>query len=104
MSDRRLTKSISGTARMVDLGIELGLIFIVVGVILGANQAQALPTVRLIFRVARLSRSNFILCQRRGTKCVLERDELWLDRHPALAFCLSMIFSENRIPLFRIML
>jgi hypothetical protein len=34
----------------------------------------------------------------------LERDELWLDRHPALAFCLSMIFSENRIPLFRIML
>jgi hypothetical protein len=34
----------------------------------------------------------------------LERDEIWLDRHPALAFCLSMIFSENRIPLFRIML
>ena len=25
-------------------------------------------------------------------------------RHPALAFCLSMIFSENRPPLFRIML
>ena len=34
----------------------------------------------------------------------LERDELWLDWHPALAFCLSMIFSENRSPLFRIML
>jgi hypothetical protein len=34
----------------------------------------------------------------------LERDELWLDRHPALAFCLSMIFSKNRFPLFRIML
>jgi len=34
----------------------------------------------------------------------LERDELWFDRHPALAFCLSMILSENRIPLFRIML
>ena len=33
-----------------------------------------------------------------------ERDTRWLDRHPALAFCLSMIFSENRIPLFRIML
>jgi hypothetical protein len=42
-----------------------------------------------------------------------ERDALWFDRHPALAFCLSMIFSENRIPpigskpegkLFRIML
>ena len=38
---------------------------------------------------------------------------MWFDRHPALAFCLSMIFSENRIPpvgskpeskLFRIML
>jgi hypothetical protein len=34
----------------------------------------------------------------------LERDELWFDRHPALTFCLSMIFPENRIPLFRIML
>jgi hypothetical protein len=34
----------------------------------------------------------------------LERDELSSDRHPALAFCLSMIFSENRFPLFRIML
>jgi hypothetical protein len=27
-----------------------------------------------------------------------------LDRHPGLTFCLSMIFPENRIPLFRIML
>jgi hypothetical protein len=35
---------------------------------------------------------------------MLEREELWFDRHPALAFCLSMIFSENRIPLFRITL
>jgi hypothetical protein len=34
----------------------------------------------------------------------LKRDELWLDRHPAPAFCLSMVFSENRFPLFRIML
>jgi hypothetical protein len=39
-----------------------------------------------------------------GGLCYLERDALWLDRHPALAFCLSMIFSENRQPLFRIML
>jgi hypothetical protein len=39
-----------------------------------------------------------------STAPALERDELWFDRHPALAFCLSMIFSENRIPLFRIML
>jgi hypothetical protein len=27
-----------------------------------------------------------------------------LNRHRALAACLSMIFSENRCPLFRIML
>src|SRR6266436_3825179 len=27
-----------------------------------------------------------------------------MTRHPALSFCLSMIFSENRYPLFRIML
>jgi len=26
------------------------------------------------------------------------------NRHHALALCLSMIFSENRFPLFRIML
>jgi hypothetical protein len=34
----------------------------------------------------------------------LERDDLSSNRHPALALCLSMIFSENRYPLFRIML
>jgi hypothetical protein len=34
----------------------------------------------------------------------LERDEIELNRHPALAFCLSMIFSESRFPLFGIML
>jgi hypothetical protein len=33
-------------------------------------------------------------------KVDLERDELWFDRRPALAFCLRMIFSENRFPLF----
>ncbi|HXL29220.1 MAG TPA: hypothetical protein VN968_08015, partial [Bradyrhizobium sp.] len=35
---------------------------------------------------------------------ILERDDFSSDRHPALSFCLSMIFSENRYPLFRIML
>src|ERR1700704_1806034 len=35
---------------------------------------------------------------------VLERDDFSSKRHPALSFCLSMIFSENRYPLFRIML
>src|SRR5437016_1754915 len=34
----------------------------------------------------------------------LARDEFRMNRHRALAYCLSMIFSENRSPLFRIML
>jgi hypothetical protein len=34
----------------------------------------------------------------------LERDCFGLSRSHALAFCLSMIFSENRYPLFRTML
>jgi hypothetical protein len=34
----------------------------------------------------------------------IERDDFSSNRHPALSFCLSMIFSENRFPLFRIML
>jgi hypothetical protein len=34
----------------------------------------------------------------------LEQDDLSSNRHPALICCLSMIFSENRFPLFRIML
>jgi len=33
----------------------------------------------------------------------LERDNFSSNRHPALSYCLSMIFSENRYPLFRIM-
>jgi hypothetical protein len=33
----------------------------------------------------------------------LERDEISPNRHPALAFSLRMIFSENRLPLFGIM-
>jgi hypothetical protein len=33
-----------------------------------------------------------------------ERDDLSSNRHPALGFCWSMIFSENRCPLFGIML
>jgi hypothetical protein len=34
----------------------------------------------------------------------LEQDDLSSNRHPALAFCFSMIFSESRFTLFRIML
>src|SRR5262249_6050092 len=35
---------------------------------------------------------------------VLERDDFSSDRHLALLYCWSMIFSENRYPLFGIML
>jgi hypothetical protein len=34
----------------------------------------------------------------------LERDDFSPNRHPALGICWSMIFSENRYPLFGIML
>jgi len=34
----------------------------------------------------------------------LKRDEIWMNRHRALGFCLSTIFPENRFTLFRIML
>ena len=34
----------------------------------------------------------------------LDRDDFSLNRHPDLVSCLSMIFSENRFPLFGIML
>ncbi|TGN85515.1 hypothetical protein EOW77_0019380 [Bradyrhizobium yuanmingense] len=34
----------------------------------------------------------------------LKRDAIRVNRHRALGYCLSMIFSENRYTLFRIML
>jgi hypothetical protein len=34
----------------------------------------------------------------------LKREEIRLNRHRALSLCLSMIFSENRYTLFRIVL
>jgi hypothetical protein len=34
----------------------------------------------------------------------LNRDEIGINRHRALGYCLSMLFSENRLALFRIML
>jgi hypothetical protein len=34
----------------------------------------------------------------------LERDDFSSNRHLALRYCWSMIFSENRYPLFGIML
>src|SRR5262249_36102157 len=42
--------------------------------------------------------------ERQSASSSLERDGIGLNRHRALALCLSMIFSENRYTLFRIML
>jgi hypothetical protein len=39
-----------------------------------------------------------------GRDCEVKRDEIGTNHHHALARCLSMIFSENRFTLFRIML
>jgi hypothetical protein len=39
-----------------------------------------------------------------GSTGCLKRDEIWMNRHRASGLCLSMIFSENRFTLFRIML
>jgi hypothetical protein len=49
---------------------------------------------------------NFLRAFERLSKSpdVLKRDEIGLNRHRALALCSSMIFSENRFTLFRIML
>jgi len=43
------------------------------------------------------------LITRQATCATLERDDFSSNRHRAPSFCLSMIFSENRYPLFRIM-
>jgi len=56
-----------------------------------------------MFEVAAPMRSvmpHFELMDRRS----LERDDFSSNRHPARASYLSMIFSENRHPLFGIML
>src|SRR5262245_12816506 len=42
--------------------------------------------------------------QRRRRGCGLERDDFSSNRHLALSYAWSMIFSENRYPLFGIML
>src|SRR5882724_3362383 len=46
----------------------------------------------------------FRVCRNSGPGLCLARDDFSSNRHPAPSFCLSMIFSENRYPLFRIML
>ena len=51
---------------------------------------------------------NFGIVRNSGTPCesrdALERDDFSSNCHPALAYCWSMIFPENRFPLFGIML
>ena len=45
---------------------------------------------------------EWIFCARTvfaSLESALKRDEIWLNRHRALASCLSMIFSENRFTL-----
>jgi hypothetical protein len=57
-------------------------------------------------RLYRRSGLNLTHPQHEGrvSRNLLEQDDLSSNRHPALIFSLSMIFSENRFPLFRIML
>jgi hypothetical protein len=42
--------------------------------------------------------------ERTGSKMPLKRDDFSSNRHPALGYWWSMMFSENRYPLFGIML
>jgi hypothetical protein len=50
------------------------------------------------------SREGFSLAWNPVTHSHLKRDDFSSNRHPALAYWWSMIFSENRYPLFGIML
>src|ERR1700732_2326676 len=47
-----------------------------------------------------ITSSSLVISGRRP----LERDDFSSNRHPALIYCLSMIFSENRCPVFGILL
>jgi hypothetical protein len=47
--------------------------------------------------------SNFALTRPFDPDRALKRDEFRMNRHRALALRLSMIFTENRYTLFRIM-
>jgi len=59
-------------------------------------------TIRLVFLQDRIHVPGLLSLAPRDR--LLKRDEIWMNRHRALASCLSMIFSENRYALFRIML
>ncbi|WP_210161416.1 hypothetical protein, partial [Bradyrhizobium liaoningense] len=51
-------------------------------------------------KMAGLTPGHFCLVR----DAALKRDAIRMNRHRALGCCLSMIFSENRCALFRIML
>ena len=73
----------------------------------GVHHQPALPGEFPDIRLGRigLAQLGFIAKQRVGHRIApLEPDDFSSNRHPAPSFCLSMIFSENRYPLFRIML
>jgi hypothetical protein len=61
-------------------------------------QASARPQPGLLEMALSIARAG------NPEKIDLKRDDFSSNRHPALSFCLSMIFSENRCTLFRIML
>jgi hypothetical protein len=73
------------------------------------STSDPIPRIRRSLREDR-SASSRPICEShasprsRHREADLERDGFSSSRHPALSFCSSMIFSENRCPLFRIML
>jgi len=63
----------------------------------------------LKFEVAEDKPGDHAVCDSNATEIgvritTLERDDFSSNRHPAPAYCWSMIFSENPFPLFGIML
>src|SRR5262249_27183624 len=70
-----------------------------------ASTGRAIQSFSRLFELSRSARQNAPAASTRPSgNHPLERDDFSLNRQPALAFCLSMIFSENRCTLFGIML
>ena len=68
-----------------------------------ARDASTHPPSRIITR-EKISAPMMVRSRQTGSTAGLERDDFSSNRHPAPAYCWSMIFSENRFPLFGIML
>jgi hypothetical protein len=73
------------------------------------SQGEALSSARAViarspkdYRVAFLGMCSHR--ERTGSKMPSKRDDFSSNRHPALGYWWSMMFSENRYPLFGIML